>query len=1222
MGCPTCGAGNREGAAYCSGCGGRLSAAERESPAAEIVAGRYRLVELIGEGGMKSVHRAHDETLDFDVALAFFKTESISVEDMARIDREVRALVALGGHPTIMRVVDFGEHDGRRFIVTPLMDGGDLAGRIRSSGPMELDEILELARALASALAFAHSKGVLHRDIKPENIWFDSEGRPFLGDFGLAVALDESRITKEGTVLGTPAYLAPECVSGGFEAGPLSDLYSLGVLLYEAAVGHPPFGGSMAEVVSQHMSVEPVAPKVHRPDLPGDVEAVILKLLAKSPTARPASAADLGEAIDELIGVRAGRSTSESTVGARRERFIGRSSELSRAREAVDSAAAGRPTFLTVAGDPGIGKTRLAEEVISYAELRGFTRAIGRCLEDEGAPAFWPWQQALRSLVEQCDGDEIRDALGVNGPVMARILPEVGAVIAGVEPAPVPADPGQARFQLFDAIAAFLRRLSSIRPLLVLLEDIHWADEPSLKLLQFIASASDRERQLVIGTYRDVELGRHHPLSGAMAELAKSDRAVRISLSGLDHEEIVEMVRSLGGGEVSEDLVSEIESRTEGNPFFIAEVIRLVGESGDGSWEFAVPQGVREVLGHRLNQLDEETNKTLAMAAVIGREFQLSLLESAAGNMADDVLDAIVEAEEAGLVAELAEQEGLYAFSHALVRETLYQELSTARRAMLHRKVAGAIEEMYKGRLELHLAELAHHLLKSSAPEAAARAVDFLIQAGVYSLSVFAYEDAVKNSKTALEAIELAGIEGGEEECRVLTLLGDALWRQREGDEAKKYLNRALEIARRRGRWDDFARALLLVPGRTAGFGFVLDAIDELVVEAIGNLGKDEVVLRSRLLSLRVSTMAQVEGDVRSVCAERAGYAEEALLLADQTGDAVARVEARAVCAIHLASPDRTAERKVWADGIIAISTEAGDWDGVIQGLMIRIATHYELAEIAEARSGIDSMASIVNSDKPLARRWMLNIIRGLDAQLTGRLKEAEECAAANMRLGKASDPHEGLKTIAIVALTNVLLAAQGRQQEIAILYAAGARGYKSSLLLRGPVAPLIDIYAQVGEFEKAREWLDALRRQNYFIESDHQWLSNMTYLASAVAKLGDKDAAKTVYERLSSYADRFAVIGSGVACLGSTQRPLGQLAATLGDADLARSHFESGISANRSAGARPYEAHCHRELAEVLMNTASNAKDEVAAHVDEAVRLYGECGMDFWMSEARALKR
>lgn len=1165
---------------------------------------------------MKAVYRAHDATLDLDVALAFFKTESMPAEDMARIDREVKAMVALGGHHSIMRIADFGEHKGRRFIVTPLMSGGDLAGRISDTGPLELDELLVLAKAMAGALAFAHSKGVLHRDIKPENVWFDSDDRPYLGDFGLAVALDESRITTDGTVLGTPAYLAPECASGGLEAGPGSDLYSLGVLLYEAAVGYPPFLGSTAEVVSQHMSVEPVAPKVHRPDLPGDVEAVILDLLAKSPERRPASASALGEAIDELIAARSGRSTSEAPVGARRERFIGRSDELSRARDAVDSAAAGRPTFLTVAGDPGIGKTRLAEEAISYAELRGFTTAIGRCLQDEGAPAFWPWQQSLRSLVEKCDANEIREAIGVNGPVMARILPEVGTVIPGVAPALAPADPGQARFQLFDVIAAFLRRLSSIRPLLVLLEDIHWADESSLKLLQFIASGADRERQLIIGTYRDVELGRHHPLSGAIAELAKSDRAVRISLSGLEHEEIVEMVRVLGGGEASDGLVGEIESRTEGNPFFIAEVIRLAGESADGSWEFTVPQGVREVLGHRLNQLDEDTNKILALAAVIGREFQLSLLENAAGGMAGDVLDAIVEAEDAGLVAESAGQ--VYAFSHALVRETLYEELSTARRAMLHRKVAVAIEALYKERLEVHLAELAHHLLKSSAPEAAARATEFLIEAGRYSLSVFAYEDAVKNFETALDAIELAGIEGGEEECRVLTLLGDALWRQREGDAAKKYLHRALEIARRLGRWDDFARALLLIPGRTAGFGFVLDAIDELVIEAIGNLGKDDVVLRSRLLSLRVSTMAQVEGDVRGVCAERAGYAEEGLQLADQTGDDIARLEARAVCAIHLASPDRTSERKAWADGIIDISTEAGDWDGVIQGLMIRIATHYELAEIAEARSGIDSMDSIVSSDKPLARRWMLNIIRGLDAQLTGRLSEAEECAGANMRLSKASDPHEGLKTIAIVALTNVLLAAQGRQKEIAILYAAGARGYKPSLLLRGPVAPLIDIYAQVGEFEKAREWLDALRGQDYFIESDHQWLSNMTYLASAVAKLGDKDAATTVYERLSPYGDRFAVVGSGVACLGSTHRSLGQLAATLGESDLARSHFERGIDANRAAGARPYEAHCHRELADVLKSTGSGTQQEITEQIDEAVRIYGECGMDFWKEEAR----
>lgn len=1224
MECPSCRTGNRDGAAFCSGCGSGLtdttSLGASDADASRVVSGRYRITGLIGEGAMKTVYRAHDETLDLDIALAFFNPESISSRDRPRIEREVRSMVSLGGHHSIMRIVDYGEDEGRQFIVTPLMAGGDLATQIKSSGPLEIDDLLQLGKAMSDALGHAHSMGVLHRDVKPENVWYDADRRPHLGDFGLAVSIGESRITQEGTVLGTPAYLAPECASGGLAAGPLSDLYSLGVLLYEAAVGHLPFGGAISEVISQHLSVEPVAPKAHRPDLPAGVESLILSLMAKSPERRPQSAAEVGEALAELITARTSGSGAEHVAQAGSRRFVGRTAEMTRAREAVDSAAAGSATFVTVSGEPGIGKTRLAEEAISYAELRGFVHATGRCVEDEGSPAFWPWQQVLRALMERCEVTSLRSALGVGGPVLARVLPEVSEVLPGLLPAPAPADPDQARFQLFDTIAAFIRRLSVMHPLFVLLEDIHWADTPSLKLLQFVSSSCDRERLLIAATYRDVELGRHHPLSGALAELAKDDRSVRISLSGMEHGEVAELVGAMGGGRVADELIGEIEMRTEGNPFFIAEVMRLIEESGDGSWSFAVPQGVRETLGYRLNQLGEDANRVLAIAAVIGREFPLNLLEAAADGVAGDALSAVIDAEDSGLVGESGERTGTYSFAHALIRETLYQELSTARRAMYHRRVANAIESLYHDRLQTHLAELAHHLLKSSASESAAKAVRYLVDAGKHSLDMFAYEDAVENFETALEAIELAGIERTEIECQVLVHLGDALWRQREGDRAKEYLERALDLARELALWNEFARAVLLLPGQTAGFGFVAFDIDNLVVEALGNLDSGGDALRSKLLALRSWSMWD-SSESSGLFAERASIVEQALELADRSGDTGARVGARAACAMHLAFPDRTEERKQWAGEIIEISQGVEDWDGVIQGLTIRAAAHYELAAIDAARSDIEEMESIVESGKPASRGWMLKIIKALDAQLVGNFKAAEEYASANMTLTKAGDRQEGLKMVAIVALTNVLLAEQGRQEEIAIIYAAGAKGYKRSLLMRGPIAPLIDIYAQIGETEKAKQWMSDLRADGFAIEPSHQWLSNVSYLASACAKLGDVPAARDIYALLAPFVDRFVVVGSGVACLGSGRRAAGQLAATIGEIDLARTHFELGISANARVGARPYEAHCHRELAEVIINSGVESRGEALAHIDAAIGLYQDCGMEYWRAQAASLR-
>ena len=398
--------------------------------------------------------------------------------------------------------------------------------------------MLRLADELCQALDHAHRRGVIHRDLKPANVWLTEDGSARLGDFGLAVALDRSRLSVAGMMIGTVSYMPPEQALGR-APDPRSDLYALGALLYELVTGRPPFlGDDAVAIISQHINTAPVAPAWHNPEVPRGLEALILRLLAKTPEQRPESAQAVRQALASIA--------TATTSGPPDERvpaesnpldqlaggvFVGRERELAQLRGALDEALSGHGRLLLLVGEPGIGKTRTAEELSTYARLRGARVLWGGCYEGEGAPAYWPWIQAIRAYVHERDPDALRAEMGSGAADVAQIVSELRERLPGL-PAPPPLEPQQARFRLFEGITAFLTNAARGRPLVLVLDNLHWADEPSLLLLQFLARELRTARLLVVGTYRDVELGRQHPLARALGELAaraawRADRAAR-----------------------------------------------------------------------------------------------------------------------------------------------------------------------------------------------------------------------------------------------------------------------------------------------------------------------------------------------------------------------------------------------------------------------------------------------------------------------------------------------------------------------------------------------------------------------------------------------------------------------------------------------------------------------------------------------------------------------
>src|SRR3990172_2097993 len=775
--CASCGASNEQGERFCGQCGRPLGQTPARTPTpapsvalpAAFAGGRYQVQRFLGEGGRKRVYLAHDERLDRDVAIAIIKTEGLDQEGLSRVRHEAQAMGRLGDHPNIVTVHDIGDDEGQPYIVSQYMAGGDLEGLLREAEGHRLptDQAVRIANQIRQALEYAHDRGVIHRDLKPGNIWLTEDGTAKLGDFGLAVALDRSRVTMAGMMLGTVAYMPPEQALGR-QADGRSDLYSLGCVLYEMLTGRPPFlGDDTVAIISQHINTAPVAPTWHNPEVPRALEALIMRLLAKNPDGRPESAAVMREALNAIA-------TTASTVTQRAVQeeanpldrlaggvFVGREKEMDELRAGLEDALSGRGRLLMLVGEPGIGKTRTSEEFATYAGLRNAQVLWGRCYEGEGAPAYWPWVQVIRSFVHDRDPAALMSEMGPGAADIAQVVSEVREGRPGL-PAPPALEPEQARFRLFDSITTFLKNASKGQPIVLVLDDLHWADKPSLLLLQFLARELRGARLLVLATYRDVELRREHPLSDALGELARAGLSQRILLRGLTEQDVARFIEITAGMRPPQALGDAVYRETEGNPFFVNEIVRLLVADGRldrpeevKSWSVTIPQGVREVVGRRLNHLSKECNGVLTVASVIGREFGVDALERVSDVSDDRLLEVLEEAVGARVVAEVPRSAGRYSFSHALIRETLYEELSTTRRVRLHRQIGEALEGLYATNPEPHLAELAYHFSEGAQGGDVEKAIDYAVRAGDRAAALLAHEDSVHQYEMALQALEL-----------------------------------------------------------------------------------------------------------------------------------------------------------------------------------------------------------------------------------------------------------------------------------------------------------------------------------------------------------------------------------------------------------------------------------------------------------------------------------
>jgi DNA-binding SARP family transcriptional activator len=908
---------------------------------------------------------------------------------------------------------------------------------------------------------------------------------------------------------------------------------------------------------------------------------------ALDPTAAPAAAA--GEAAEP----------ARQAAGV----FVGRERELALLDGALARARGGRGGLVLLSGEAGIGKSRLTEELAGRASSLGVRVLWGRCWEAGGAPAYWPWVQALRAYVRECDLDALRLQLGRGTEDVAQLLPELRDLFEDVSEPPS-TDSEDARFRLFDSTAAFLRRAAATRPLVVVLDDMHAADAPSLLFLEFVASELADARLLVLATYRDPELPPGDPTAASLAGVARR-ASTRISLAGLHEREVASYIELASEVEPVPGLVATIAAETEGNPLFVGEIVRLLAADGRLAQPAAalgrltIPETVREVIGRRLSRLSPDCRETLGLASVLGREFALNVLESLDGRALGEVLPVLDEAVASRVVTDVPGGPGRMRFAHGLIGDTLYDALPQAQRRELHRRAGEAIEQLAGADVEAHLSELAHHFYRALPAVEPDRVVAYARRAGDRAEAVLAHEEAARLYELALQAHALRGEADRSVELELLLGLGEALARAGDMPRAKDAFLRAAAFARAEHDVEALAAAALGYGGRTV---WSRPARDRLVValleEALTALGEADTPLRARLLA-RLAGAKRDEPDATN----RVATGRQAVETARRTGDLDALSYAlRGLCAAQHAIGDHEA-RLATTGELRQVAARTGDKEGECEALSAEMLVYAERNEWSVVRQLIPTFAALADELRQPSQRWFPAAANAMLALHEGRLEDAERLIPAALHLGGRAET-----TLAAAAYSTqlyLLCRERGSADE--------ALTPLSDVAEESPARPffrcaLASLHVDADRLPEARHVFEELALRDFeIVPRDNEWLLGAAFLAEVCCALGDTTRATFLYNALLPLAGRStADVPEGAA--GAVARYLGILAAIVGRDVESVAHLRAAIETDGASGGRPWVAYARADLADVLDRQGGN--DEAQALRSAAAATAAELGL------------
>jgi ATP/maltotriose-dependent transcriptional regulator MalT len=874
------------------------------------------------------------------------------------------------------------------------------------------------------------------------------------------------------------------------------------------------------------------------------------------------------------------------------EVFVGRHHEIDALCTAVDAARAGGGRLVLLAGEPGIGKTRTALELTAHATIRDALILWGRCHEQAGAPPYWPWVQVLRAMAALRETNELRADLGAGAPDIADIVPDIRARLPDIDPPATLSDPSGTRFRLFGSIARFLISASRRQTLVLVLDDLHWADVPSLHLLEFLAQEMTESRLVVVGTYRETELSRQHRLSDTLGALARVPHAVRLHLSGLNAEDVRRFVTTTAGMVPPAWLTSAIHSQTDGNPLFVREVVRFLAQkghfTGDASAAATVrlPEGVRDVIGRRLNLLSAPCNEILAIAAVIGREFAIDVLMRAGQPRAEEtVLEALDEAIAARIVEESGP--GLYQFTHALVRITLYDELRTGQRRRLHHAVGEAIEAVHRRDTRPVLADLAHHFRTAGLGGDAERAVDYATRAGQNADAALAFEDAIIHFQNALDMLDTMSADDPDRRCNLLIFLGDAQRKANDFPRAVETVRAAADIARSRGMSVALAEAAYIYADIAWRDTAYMEARSgPLLEQALEGLPEAETVLRIRLMG----SLARDRLHTGSVTESKA-LSARAIAMARRLGDPAALATSLAGLSDFPWFPHETEQMLAEASETAEMGERANDLEVALRGNFRRMSMLLELGDIRAAHATLETIGRLnPRLRQPFFAVWEM-VLRATMALMRGALDEAERFILQSMRIQlplktQITDP------VSLVIFT--LRREQGRLRELGPMVAMFVGQHSQNTTWRPGLALL---YVELGDLEAARAVFDDLATHDFrSLPRDGRYATCITFLAEVCAALGDVVRAPVLYRLLLPWQGRNIVMASGTGCWGSSDRFLGLLATIERRWMDAERHFADALTMNERVGALASLAHTQCDFAGMLLTRGFPGDMENAA--------------------------
>jgi DNA-binding SARP family transcriptional activator len=880
----------------------------------------------------------------------------------------------------------------------------------------------------------------------------------------------------------------------------------------------------------------------------------VLAAADQDDAAAPAAAPSATESRPEL---------QPTLLKARDRPFVGREQALALLRREL---AAARPDrrFVLVAGEPGIGKTSLGAAFGREAYDAGAVVLYGRADEEALVP-YQPFVDVVSHLVLSGQLDQLGDSLSFELEELGRLVPELRRELpAGREPAG--GLPETERYRLFEALTTTLGQVARDRTMVLLFDDLHWADRPTLLLLRHLARASEPQRLLVVATYRDVETDPASPLADMIADVRREVPLEEIELKGLDAAETAELIQAHQGGAAKPDLAARLHDHTGGNPFFLEESLRAIQDPG------GVPAGVREVVLRRVAQLGPDATQLLGVAAVMGGSFPAGALAPVTGMSRDDVAEVLDRAVAARLLAGV-DRAGRVSFAHALIRRTLHDELGGVVRARLHELIAETLESR-RAELRPSPSELAHHFYEarhSLGPEPALRHARRAADSAMESL---AWEEAALQMERALELDELREESDPDDRCELLLRLGDMRTRAGHPGFSQAFAD-AAALARGRSS-SQLARAAIGYAGQYYEAGVVDPKLIELLREALVELGDDEQDLRARVLA-GLAEILHFAG-YEDISMEAAA---EAVDIARALGDDQALAAALHGAHTSLLHPAHLHQRLGVSAEVIQVSRRAGLAESTLRGLHSRVFDLIQAGRIDEARACLEELTALAEEIRqPMFQHFAVGWSASF-AQMEGRLDDAERLAAESAVMRGRMETADAESVFA--AQLFMIRIAQGRLHELVEAVEHFTAEYPDLAAWRAGL-PLV--YASAGRDEDARRELEQMVSELDKVAPDFFWFTTLAVLAEASATMGHAESATVIYEALAPYAEYLVQVGYA-GSFGPVSRLLGRLAAARGDLDSAMAHLESARAMAEAAGLRLYETQARDELEELAAASA-----------------------------------